>query len=46
MLLSGTTMKGSFQMWHFWSSTFLAFQGHPIEAKRMFSLVVVLTTLQ
>jgi hypothetical protein len=45
MLLSGTTMKISFQMWHFWSNRLLAFQGYLIEAKTMFCLVGVLTTL-
>jgi hypothetical protein len=46
MLLSGTTMKGSFQMGHFWSNRFLAFQGRPIEAKNVLFCWGILTTLR
>ncbi len=31
LLLSGATMKGSFQMWHLWPNRFLASQGHKVK---------------
>jgi hypothetical protein len=46
VLLNGTIMKSSFQMWHFQSNRFLAFQGRPIEAKNVLFCSGILTTLR
>jgi hypothetical protein len=39
LLLGGATMKGSFQMWYFWPSRFLASQGHKLKQKEYIVLL-------
>ncbi len=39
LLLGGATMKGSFQMWYFWPSRFLASQGHKLKQKEYLVLL-------